>query len=369
VTSDQIKEHLKQVKYPGFSRDIVSFGLVRSAGMFDGTVKVSLALTSSDPKTPLQLKGDVEKVLRGLPGVKDILVEISVAPAKTPPAAAGATATGGNLAGSAAAPKSIQHAVAIASGKGGVGKSTFAVNLSCALAQVLSLGGRTGRVGLMDCDIYGPSVPLMMGLTGRPEVEGEGPTAMLVPMERHGVKVMSMGFLVDDNTPVVWRGPMIMKTVQQFVQNVRWGELDVLLIDLPPGTGDAQLSLVQTIPLDGAIIVTTPQPAATNVARKGGLMFQKVNVPLLGVAENMSYFLDPAGNKHELFGSGGGIVTAEKLGTTLLGQVPLLQEIREGGDAGKPIVVESPQSTAAQVFREIAEALLARLKRPTTQRA
>jgi ATP-binding protein involved in chromosome partitioning len=216
----------------------------------------------------------------------------------------------------------------------------------------------------MDCDIYGPSVPLMMGLNGRPEVEGEGAEAMLVPMERHGVKVMSMGFLVDDNTPVVWRGPMIMKTVQQFVQNVQWGELDILLIDLPPGTGDAQLSLVQTIPLDGAIIVTTPQPAATNVARKGGLMFQKVNVPLIGVAENMSYFVDPAGQKHELFGSGGGIVTAEKLGTTLLGQVPLLPEIRAGGDTGRPIVVESPQSLAANVFREIGETLLARLKSP-----
>ena len=368
MTSDQIKEQLKQVKYPGFSRDIVSFGLVRTAGFFDGTVKVSLALTSSDPKTPLQLKGDVEKALRGLPGVKDILVEIAVTPAKAAPSAASATVTGGNLAGIGGAPKKIRHAVAIASGKGGVGKSTFSVNLACALAQVLALQGRPGRVGLMDCDIYGPSVPLMMGLSGRPEVEGDGAEAMLVPMERHGVKVMSMGFLVDDNTPVVWRGPMIMKTVQQFVQNVQWGELDVLLIDLPPGTGDAQLSLVQTIPLDGAVIVTTPQAAATNVARKGGLMFQKVNVPLLGVAENMSYFLDPSGQKHELFGSGGGVVTAERLGTTLLGQVPLIPEIRAGGDTGNPIVVAAPQSAAANVFREIGETLLARLKQPTSQR-
>ncbi len=365
VTPDEIKEQLKQVKYPGFSRDIVSFGLVRAAALVDGTAKVSLTLTTSDPKIPLHLKREVDACLRALPGVTDTIIDIAVTPAKAAPAAA----SGGNLGGNTGASKAIQHAVAIASGKGGVGKSTFAVNLACALAQLLETQGRRGRVGLMDCDIYGPSVPLMMGLDGRPEVEGDGPSAMLIPMERHGVKVMSMGFLVDDNTPVVWRGPMIMKTIQQFVQNVKWGELDVLLVDLPPGTGDAQLSLVQTLPLDGAVIVTTPQPAATNVARKGGLMFQKVNVPLLGVAENMSFFIDPAGQKHALFGSGGGIVTAERLGTVLLGQVPLLPEIREGGDQGIPVVVKSPESVAAQTFREIANTLLVQLSKPALPRA
>jgi len=210
----------------------------------------------------------------------------------------------------------------------------------------------------MDCDIYGPSVPLMMGLQGRPEIDGES----LVPLERYGVKVMSMGFLVDDATPVVWRGPMIMKTIQQFVQNVRWGDLDVLLVDLPPGTGDAQLSLVQTLPLDGAVIVTTPQAASTNIARKGGIMFQKVNVPLLGVAENMSWFEDAAGHRQFLFGEGGGATTAELLGTGLLGQVPLFAEVRAGGDRGVPVVVGLPDSRPATVFREIAATLLARLK-------
>jgi ATP-binding protein involved in chromosome partitioning len=357
VTANEIKERLKEVKYPGFSRDIVSFGLVRSAAFENGAVRVELALTTSDPKIPLQVRAEVERCLRAAPGVTSVVVDVAVQAAK-------GGSSGGNLAGTGSAPKSIRHAIAIGSGKGGVGKTTFAVCLACALARVLESRGRKGRVGLLDCDIYGPSVPLMMGMHGRPEIEGDGADACLLPMERYGVKVMSMGFLVDDNTPVIWRGPMIMKTIQQFVQNVKWGELDVLIVDLPPGTGDAQLSLVQTLPLDGAVLVTTPQPAACNVARKGGLMFQKVNVPILGIAENMSAFVDPAGLRHAIFGEGGGLIIAEQLGTTLLGQVPLIPGIREGGDRGVPIVVSDPKSPAAEAFRGMAEALLQRLAKP-----
>jgi ATP-binding protein involved in chromosome partitioning len=305
----------------------------------------------------------VDKCLRALPGVRDTVIELAVSPAPNAAqtGAGGAASAGNPAAGSP--PSGIRHAVAIASGKGGVGKSTFSVNLACALARLLTASGRPGRAGLMDCDIYGPSVPLMMGIHDRPCVEDE----FLIPLENHGVKVMSMGFLVDENTPVVWRGPMVMKTVQQFVQNVRWGGLDVLLVDLPPGTGDAQLSLVQTLPLDGAVLVTTPQLASTQVARKGGLMFQKVNVPILGVAENMSWFTDPAGIRHALFGEGGGAKTAAALGTALLGQVPIQPAIREGGDHGTPIVVADPNGEAARTFTAIAAALLARLEKPAAR--
>ncbi len=366
MTPEALKEHLKQVKYPGFSRDIVSFGLVKAAALIEGTARVALSITTADPKIPLHLKREVENCLRALPEVKDVVIDVAVSAPKVAPGAA----AGGNLGGNNAAPKTIRHAVAIASGKGGVGKSTFSVNLAVAAAAHLARLGRPGRVGLMDCDIYGPSVPLMIGLHGeRPGVVGPGEASRLIPLEAHGVKVMSMGFLIDDNTPVVWRGPMIMKTVQQFVQNVEWGPLDLLLVDLPPGTGDAQLSLVQTLPLDGAVLVTTPQPAATQVARKGGLMFQKVNVPLLGVVENMSWFTDPAGLRHALFGEGGGQQTADSLGTALLGQVPLIPEVRAAGDAGAPLVASEPLGEAANHFTAIAVELLARLEKKSAAAA
>jgi ATP-binding protein involved in chromosome partitioning len=344
VKPSPLQQALASVKYPGFSRDIVSFGLVRSADVVDGRAIVKLAVTTADAEVPRQLEAEVKKAVLALPEVRDVVVEIAVA---APAGAAKPEAAPAGIPG-------VRRIVAVASGKGGVGKSTFAVNLACALAKVLGAGKPRPVVGLLDCDIYGPTVPLMMGLQGRPEIEGD----QMIPLERFGVGVMSMGFLVDDDTPVIWRGPMIMKAIQQFIQNVRWGALEVLVVDLPPGTGDAQLSLVQTIPLTGVVLVTTPQLAATRVARRGGLMFAKVNVPLLGVVENMSYLEMPDGRRSHVFGQGGGAATAAALGTRFLGEVPLLPEIREGGDAGEPFVVRASHGAAAAAFTTIARAVL-----------
>ena len=236
----------------------------------------------------------------------------------------------------------------MASGKGGVGKSTVSVNLACALQR---LGA---KVGLLDCDIYGPSIPLMMGVHERPVISAE---EKLVPPSRYGVKLMSMGFLLEDDQPVIWRGPMIMKTIQQFVGAVDWGELDFLVVDLPPGTGDAQLSLCQTVPIDGGVIVTTPQEASLGVVRKGIAMFQKVNVPILGIIENMSYFTTPAGERIEIFGHGGGRAEAERQGAPFLGEIPIFTEIREGGDHGLPVAVSATEKPPGQAFMRIAEAV------------
>jgi ATP-binding protein involved in chromosome partitioning len=329
---------LKAVKYPGFSRDIVSFGLVKEVSTANGAVSVSMELTSSSPEAAQQIKAESERVLKGLPGVKAVHVELKQKAGAQTPGAQSPFAQQHKVHG-------IRHIVAVASGKGGVGKSTCSVNLACALTY---LGA---RVGLLDCDIYGPSIPLMMGINEKPTINEH---EMLVPPANHGVKLMSMGFLLEGDQPVIWRGPMIQKTIQQFVMSVDWGELDYLLVDLPPGTGDAQLSLCQIVPLDGGVIVTTPQEASLGVVRKGIAMFERVNVPILGIVENMSYFTTPNGERVEIFGHGGGRAEAERQKISFFGEVPIYTEIREGGDAGLPVVITAPKKPAGQAFISIA---------------
>ena len=288
VSEEQVKDALKGVKYPGFSRDIVSFGLVKGIRIDDGSVVVQLALATNEPAIPQTIKTEAEEILRGLKGVENAKVLIDI---QAPPAGAGAAGVG------ATRIEGIRHIIAIASGKGGVGKSTVAANLAVALEK-------TGaRVGLCDCDIYGPSISLMFGTRDRPTATEEN---RIIPIEQYNLKLMSMGFLLDDSAPAILRGPMVTRYTQQFLRQVEWGELDYLVLDLPPGTGDIQLTIVQTVALAGAIIVTTPQEVALIDARKASTMFEKVNVPVLGLIENMSYFESPSdGKRYDIFGSGG----------------------------------------------------------------
>jgi ATP-binding protein involved in chromosome partitioning len=344
---ETILSMLRTVKYPGYSRDIVSFGLVKQARNEGGRIQVELQLSAGTPALAQQLRTDCEKALATFPGASEVRVEVLI------PSAAAASPRGANAWTQQNGIPGIRRVVAVASGKGGVGKSTVSVNLACALQQAGC------QVGLLDCDIYGPSIPLMMGAHEKPQVtQGD----KMLPVLSHGVRLMSMGFLIDGDMPVIWRGPMIMKTIQQFITQVEWGELDFLLVDLPPGTGDAQLSLCQTVPLDGGVIVTTPQEASLGVVRKGIMMFEKVNVPILGIVENMSYFTAPGGQRIEIFGHGGGRAEATRKGVQFLGEIPLFTEIREGGDKGVPIVVSDPDSAAGRCFREVGRALQEKLK-------
>jgi len=342
LTKDSVVTALKSVKYPGYSRDIVSFGLVKDVAVRSGAVTVRLEMSSSNVEAGRQIKSECERVLRALPGVGEVKVRVQQ------PASAGLASGGADPWADQRRIEGIRRVIAVASGKGGVGKSTVAVNLACALAQ---LGA---RVGLLDCDIYGPTIPLMMGVKERPRVSEQD---TLEPVVGFGVKLMSLGFLVDDDQPIIWRGPMISKTVQQFLFGVAWGELDWLLVDLPPGTGDAQLSLCQMAPLDGGLIVTTPQEAALGVVRKGIAMFARVNVPIVGLVENMSYFTTPAGERVDIFGHGGGQAEAARQHIPFLGEIPLFTEIRAGGDQGLPVVVSAPSSAPALAFQRIAENL------------
>jgi ATP-binding protein involved in chromosome partitioning len=338
--TDAIRQQLTTVRYPGFSRDIVSFGLVKDIRVTGGEVVVQVALATSDPKIPAQIKADAEAALRSMPGVTNAIVRIDIHAAQQP-------------AGAAAVPQTaipgVKHVIAVASGKGGVGKSTVAANLACALHAA------GAAVGLCDCDLYGPSIGLMFGAHDRPFADEDN---RIIPVERHGLKLMSMGFLLDDGAPAILRGPMVTKYTQQFLRQVNWDGTDYLVLDLPPGTGDIQLTIVQTVSLAGAVIVTTPQEVALIDARKAASMFQKVNVPVLGIIENMSYFACPSdGKRYDIFGSGGGQREADRLKVPLLGQVPIDIATREAGDKGAPIVIAEPEGAVAKSFNAIAAKL------------
>jgi ATP-binding protein involved in chromosome partitioning len=337
LNDEMVRESLRAVKYPGFSRDIVSFGLVREIRISGGDVQVQIAVSTNEPKVAVQIRDESINAVQAVKGVESVNVKVDVqAPAVAP---------GGDAVGPSRI-EGVRHVVAVASGKGGVGKSTVAANLALALAES---GHRTG---LCDCDIYGPSIAMMFGGSERPTADDEN---RIIPIERYGVSLMSMGFLLDDGSPAVLRGPMVTRYTQQFLRQVAWGDLDFLILDLPPGTGDIQLTIVQTVALSGAIIVTTPQEVALIDARKAISMFEKTNVPVLGIVENMSYFLCPGdGKRYDIFGTGGGRREAGRLRVPLLGEIPIEPLVRESGDTGRPAVAAHPKSAAAEVFRNIA---------------
>ncbi len=343
----QVLDALKTVKFPGLSRDIVSFGFVHDLHVHDGEVSFTLRLRTENPAVGDQIASEAETAVRALAGVEKVTVRRDVQGRDAQGLPAGAAMPQTSL-------KSLQGVrfmIAVASGKGGVGKSTVSTNLALALAM------KGFTVGLLDADIYGPSQQMMLGIHGRPEIDEQD--EKIVPMERHGVRTMSLGLITDPDTPVIWRGPMVMKAIDQFLTDVRWGDLDFMVIDLPPGTGDAQLTLTQKVPLTGAVVVTTPQDISLIDARKGLAMFRKVNVPVLGIVENMSYFIcRHCGQREEIFGHGGGRKTAEMLGVPFLGEVPIDPKVVVGGDTGEPIVSMDPESPAAKAFFVLADEVI-----------
>jgi ATP-binding protein involved in chromosome partitioning len=347
---------LRAVRDPDQGQDIVSLGLVKELHIHDAEVAFTLAFAGQSPATKAVLHSSASKAVSQLPGVSRVSVKMGSAAAAGRPQAP--AAAHGHAHGQPAAPAAadfipqVRHTIAVSSGKGGVGKSTVAVNLALALKQ------SGAEVGLVDVDVYGPDVPLMMGAKGKPGMFEN----KIIPVEAHGIKIMSIGLLVAEREALVWRGPMIHSAVQQFLRDVNWGPLDYLVFDMPPGTGDAQLSLSQVVPLSGVVMVTTPQDVALLDVRKALGMFRKLNVPILGIVENMSYFIAPdTGHRYGIFGEGGGQRVADEFGVPLLGQIPLEMETREGGDAGVPITVGRPDSAQAQAFRKIAAAAVARV--------
>ena len=352
MDTETIRKKIQEVKYPGVSRDILSFGLVKEVSFENDQVFVTVEITTRDSAIPEQIAKSIKEKVGSIEGVNEVKVKMEITEPNP-----NTNTSQANQPASIEAMQKVQFVIAVASGKGGVGKSTITVNLACALQKALKKRSKSAKIGIMDCDIYGPSIPLMLGAMGQPQVQNN----LIEPIKNFDISTISMGFLVDEDTPVVWRGPMIMKTIKQFAENVNWGALDILIVDLPPGTGDAQLSLTQTIPLNGAVIVTTPQKAASEVARRGARMFEKVSVDLLGVVENMSYLMDSDGTKQTLFGEGGGASTAKALKTPLLGKIPLDTDIRKGCDAGIPIVVNKEDSQATKEFLKIADSILDQL--------
>src|SRR6476659_3687675 len=368
VLKERVLDALKHVKGPNLSVDIVSLGLVSEVVIRGGKVYFAISVDPTRASELEVLREAAENVVKELPGVDSVTVTLTAdrnsgaapagdnstgqRPAVAPPVARGAAQAARHRTG---AIPGVRHIIAVASGKGGVGKSTTAVNLA------LGLQARGLKVGVLDADIYGPSMPRLLGIKGKPQqLAGD----KLAPMEAYGLRVMSMGFLVDEETPMIWRGPMVMSALSQMLKDVAWGELDVLVVDMPPGTGDAQLTMAQQVPLAGAVIVSTPQDLALIDARKGLNMFRKVDVPVLGIVENMSTFICPhCGGRSDIFAHGGAPSEAERLGFPFLGEVPLTLAIRETSDAGKPVVVSEPDSSAADAYRDIAAKAWAELER------
>ena len=340
VTEEAVLNSLRSVEDPDLKRDVVSLGFIKKLNVEGGRVSFDLELTT--PACPLkaQLKTAAEEAVRRIEGVTEVNVEVT------------SNVSAHRVPGSEEILPDVKNIVAIASGKGGVGKSTVSVSLAVALAK------SGARVGLLDTDIYGPSIPIMMGVTEKPEIKGE----KLIPIEKYGVSLMSIGFMIPEDTPLIWRGPMVMKAVEQLLTDVEWGELDYLLMDLPPGTGDVQLTLSQKVPLTGAVIVTTPQDVALLDVVRGISMFRKLNVPILGVIENMSFFSCPhCGGRSDIFSHGGGEAASKKLDVPFLGEIPIDLKIREGGDAGKPVPADDLDSASGRVFMDIGEQLAARI--------